>query len=127
MSFCAGAAVLGAPLRGTVNVRPAMQAVIGVMLGSGFTPTVLARVGEWGLSLALLVAYLAAVWAIVYPYFRRVAGYDSTTAYFSAMPGGFSTMMIVGSLMGADVRNIEPGRAAWRERVGPYVKVTVYA
>ena len=65
-----------------------------------------AQAGQWTLSLAMLVVYVAAVALLAGLYFRKVARYDATTAYFSAIPGGLSEMILTGSAMGGDERTI---------------------
>ena len=87
-------------------LRAVMVAVLGVMLGSGFTPEILPRLGEWSLSLTALIGYILVSGAASLLYFRRVANYDRVTAYFSAMPGGLSEMILVGGEMGGDSRII---------------------
>ena len=44
--------------------------------------------------------------AMSYQFFRRVAGYDQATAYFSSAPGGLTEMMTVGESMGGNVATI---------------------
>jgi membrane AbrB-like protein len=83
-----------------------MVAVLGLMLGSAFTPDIMARVGHWLPSMAALLLYIAAVTAVLFLYFYKVAGYDRVTAYFSASPGGLNEMVFVGGEMGGDVRTI---------------------
>ena len=106
MIFCLLAVMAGAPIKGPIKIRPMMVLVLGVMLGSGFTPDMVDRIGDWAASLALLLVYVAVAGAVIYPYFRKVAGYDPVTAYFSGMPGGLNEMMIVGGAMGGDDRVI---------------------
>jgi uncharacterized protein len=100
------AAVLRVPIRGPTPVRPYVVVVIGVMLGSGFTPEIVGQLGAWTLSLAFLAVYLALMGLIIVPYYRRVGGFDPVTAYFSGMPGGLNEMMLVGKQMGGDERKI---------------------
>lgn len=100
------AAMSGLPVALPVVFRLAMMAVLGVMLGSGFAPEILSRLGDWTISLIGLVAYtLVATW-VVAVFLRRVAGYDPITAYFSAAPGGLSEMILVGAQNGGDERII---------------------
>ena len=99
-------AMSGLPVAMPQLLRNFMIAVLGVMLGSAFTPDLVQRVGEWGISLGALVLYGIVAGAASYAYFRRVCGYDKTTAYFSAMPGGLSAMILVGTAMGGDTRII---------------------
>ncbi len=106
MSRTTVASLAGAPVAMPVQVRAVMVAVLGVMLGSAFTPTMAARMADWWPSLLAVLAYASTVTLLLLAYFRKVAGYDWTTAYFSASPGGLNEMTIVGGEMGGDVRTI---------------------
>ena len=106
------AAAMGAPLAMPRPLRHVMVAVLGVMLGSGFTPEILPRLGEWTVSLGALVIYSAAAGIACMVYFQRCAGYDRTTAYFAAMPGGLSEMILAGGAFGGDARIISLTHAA---------------
>ncbi len=100
------AAIAGAPVVLPMGLRSIMVAILGVMLGSGFTPDILERMTEWAVSLATLFVYVAVAGAASTFYFRRFGGYDRPTAFFSAMPGGLSEMILVGSELGGDGRII---------------------
>jgi membrane AbrB-like protein len=112
MGATTAAAVLGLPLGLPVAFRHVMVAVLGVMLGSGFSPAILERVAEWAASLTSLALYAAAAGAAGMVYFRRLCGYDPVTSYFAAMPGGLSEMILVGTEMGGDARIISLTHAA---------------
>jgi len=86
--------------------RAVMVAVLGVMLGSGFTPEILGRMAEWSLSIAGLALYSAAAGGTAWLYLHKICGYDRVTSYFAAMPGGLSEMSLVGAEMGGDARVI---------------------
>jgi len=88
------------------RLRSAMVAILGVLLGSTFTPEAMQKVGEWPITLASLALYLLVVTSMLYVYFRRVLGFNPATAYFSATPGGLNEMVIVGRAMGGDDRAI---------------------
>ncbi len=87
-------------------VRGPNVAVLGVMLGSSFTPAVIARFGDWLATIAGLAIYVALVTAILYWYFRRYGHFDRVTAFFAASPGGLNEMTIVGRELGGDDRLI---------------------
>lgn len=87
-------------------LRSVMIAVLGVMLGSAFTPEILVHAGDWLLTFAGLTVYVVAVGLLVLVYFRKVAGYDLPTAYFSAAPGGLNEMIFAGTEAGGDERTI---------------------
>lgn len=100
------AAMLGLPVAVPASLRHTMVVVLGIMLGSAFTPEIAQRIGDWGVSLGALTLYGAVAGGAAYMYFRRICGYDKVTAYFSAMPGGLSEMILVGTAMGGDARII---------------------
>lgn len=100
------AAVAGLPVEGPARLRPAIVAVIGVLLGSRFSPEVLGQAGQAAVTLSILMAYLLAVGAVVVPFYRFVGRQDWTTAYFAGMPGGLSEMIEFGEARGANVAAI---------------------
>ena len=100
------AALFGVSLHVPGRLRAVMVAILGVLLGSTFTPEALDRVLEWPITLASLALYLVVVTGMLYVYFRRIMGFDPATAYFSATPGGLNEMVIVGRAMGGNDRAI---------------------
>ncbi len=96
----------GARLYVHQGVRAGMVMVLGVLLGSAFTPHLLEQAGRWPITLAGLVVYIGVATGALYFYFRRFLGYDPVTAYFSATPGGLNEMVIVGGALGGDDRTI---------------------
>lgn len=111
MCFTTLAAMLGLPMRLSLNLRSVMVAVLGVMLGSAFTPALLDQVGLWSVSLLALVPYLLIASLLCDLYFRRIGGYDQTTAFFSAVPGGLSEMIVLGDQRGGDPHTISLAHA----------------
>jgi membrane AbrB-like protein len=100
------AAVGGAPVALPQGLRTVMVAVLGVMLGSAFTPSLVDRAGSWSVSLAMLVPFIVVATGSCLLYHRRVARYDPTTAYFASAPGGLNDMVIMGGALGGDERTI---------------------
>jgi hypothetical protein len=105
------AAVSGAPIAAPLFVRPFVLPILGVMLGSGFSPNLADLIGGWVVTLALIPAYIIAAGGITYLYFRRVAGYDPITAFYSGMPGGLNEMILMGLAHGGDDRRIALAQA----------------
>jgi membrane AbrB-like protein len=97
------ASLAGLPVAAPVRLRPVIVAIIGVLLGSRFTPTVIEQAGEALITLSILVVYLAAVAVVVVPWYRFVGRQDWTTAYFAGMPGGLTEMIEMGEARGAQV------------------------
>lgn len=83
--------------------REGLQPILGVALGSYFTPALFGQLAAWPAVLAFLVAYVFVAGVFGYVYFRRAAGRDRLTAFFSALPGGLSDLTLVGASMGADI------------------------
>jgi membrane AbrB-like protein len=83
-----------------------MVSVLGVLLGSAFTPEVVAKAAQWPVTIVGLAVYIAVIAGLLYLYFTKVQGYDPATAYFSATPGGLNEMVIAGQAMGGDERTI---------------------
>ena len=106
LSASMAAAVAGLPVLPPARIRPAVVAVIGVLLGARFTPDVLGQAAAWGGSVAILAVYVLAVAVVVVPFYRFAGRMDWTTAYFSGMPGGLAEMIEIGEAKGADVHGI---------------------
>ncbi|QCO14621.1 AbrB family transcriptional regulator [Azospirillum brasilense] len=100
------AAMAGVALHVPKPLRNAMIMILGVMLGSGFTPDILGRLGEWSLSLSALTVYLVLATTLGVQYLRRGARLDPPTAFFTATPGGLNEMVMVGTQMGGDSRTM---------------------
>ena len=96
----------GAKLYIPAPMRSTMIAILGVLLGASFTPEILDKAREWPLTIGCLLLYLGFLIGILFLYFRRIVGLDTPTAYFSAVPGGLSEMVVTGAAMGGDDRTI---------------------
>ncbi len=70
--------------------------VIGVAIGAGFTPELLAEAPKWGLSLAALVLYVPLAHLIGWAIYRHLGGLPNVPAYFAAIPGGFIESLQMG-------------------------------
>lgn len=88
------------------RLRVVFIAIIGVMLGSGFSPDLFARTSEWGLSLLLLLPFLAITTATGCWLLIKITRTDPVTAYFGAVPGGLVDMVMIGGALGGDERRL---------------------
>ncbi|SLN43413.1 Putative ammonia monooxygenase [Oceanibacterium hippocampi] len=100
------AALFGRAIAVPSSLRTLMVAVLGVMLGSAFSPDIIAQAAKWPAAIAALAFYLSLSTALVFLWFRMVGGFDVVTAYFSAAPGGLTTMVELGDALGGDGRRI---------------------
>ena len=99
-------ALAGADLRVPLRFRNVMIAILGIMLGSAFTPEIIDQAARWTGSLASLVLFVIAVIGLLMTFLRRFGGFGPATAFFSSAPGGFSQMVLMGGAMGGDDRTI---------------------
>lgn len=94
------------------RLRQAFIAILGIMLGSAFTPDVMRSIALWLGSFGWLALYVVIATAVVFVFYRRLARYDDVTAYFSAAPGGLSEMILAGGALGGDERRISLAHGA---------------
>ena len=93
------------------RVRTLFIAILGIMLGSAFTPEIVDQAAQWAGSLATQAGYVALATGLSYTIYLRVGGYDRVTAYFSSTPGGISEMVLLGESLGGDIRTISLNHA----------------
>ncbi len=104
--FSTIAAFAGLRIGMRVKLRQGMIIVMGVLLGSGFTPDLVQRLGQWSVSLGILTAMTFTGAALCYLWLRKVTDWNKPTCYFAAMPGGLNDMTIMGAAMGGEERAI---------------------
>lgn len=100
------AALTGVPLRAPDLSRAVMIAVIGLMVGSAFTPDVLGRALQWLPSLAMLLVFTVTTVLVLGWGLCRFGGFSPADAFCSTAPGGFTEMVLLGGAMGGDERII---------------------
>ena len=100
------AALLGVGVVLPLRLRNLMVIVLGVLLGSSFTPEIAENAGQWLISLGGIVLYVLVVAGLAYGFLHRFAGYDPITAYFAGTPGGLADMTLIGASLGGDDRTI---------------------
>jgi len=106
MVFTTVAAMAGVRVAVPKGLRAVMVAVLGIMLGSAFTPAILGRLSDWSMSLLGLLIYTVLAGAVGIAFLRKVARYDPVTGYFAAMPGGFNEMVLMSASLGGDDRTV---------------------
>jgi membrane AbrB-like protein len=106
MTFNAVAALSRLPVAVPRRVRMPWQALLGIYIGSAFSPETAARVGDWPWSIAALWVFTLLATGLVTVYYRCLVGFDAPTALFSATPGALSAVVILGGAMGGDERRI---------------------
>lgn len=80
--------------------------MIGLTIGSAFTPEILQFLDIYFLSLLLIIPYTILTIVFGMYYYHRLIGFDKKTAYLSSMPGGVIEMVIIGEQIKADISKI---------------------
>ncbi|MGS4947368.1 AbrB family transcriptional regulator [Meridianimarinicoccus sp. RP-17] len=106
MAFCLAGALAHMPLKGFGQVSVAARTILGVAVGASITPQVIADLPRMALSVALIPPFIAIIALVGVPFFRRVWGFDTPTAYYAAMPGGLQDMVIFGTEAGGNPRTL---------------------
>jgi membrane AbrB-like protein len=89
-----------------------MRAVLGVAVGSSFTPALVDKAPGAAMSLALLIPYVAVITALGMVFLMRFARFDRQTAFFASCPGGLADMVMYARESGADLRRVTLVQAA---------------
>lgn len=76
--------------------------IIGITLGSAFSPKLLSYLSEYIYSLLAIIPFVIISAFLGMWYYHKILKYDKITSYFSAMPGGLVEMIIIGRDLGAD-------------------------
>ncbi len=106
ITACLCAALAGVPLGRIKPLNEGMRTILGVAVGATLTPTVLASVPAMWPTLILMPLSVFVIGLVGVPYFRRVCGYDTPTAYYATMPGGLQDMIAFGEEAGANIRTL---------------------
>ena len=104
MSACLIAALAHAPMAGLGQVSVAARTILGVAVGASITPALFDELPKMAVSLALIPLFILLIALIGVPFFRKIWGFDATTAFYAAMPGGLQDMIIFGTEAGANPR-----------------------
>ena len=104
LTFCLVASVLNAPIARPRVLSTSMRAVLGVAVGTAFTPALLGHVGGMVGSLSMLVPFMILVMVTGTVFFERYARFDRPTAFFCAVPGGLTDMVTMAADAGANAR-----------------------
>ncbi|MBH21298.1 MAG: hypothetical protein CML98_05950 [Rhodobiaceae bacterium] len=88
------------------RLRKIALPILGVLIGSSFTPAILSKIYTWPKGIALIIMYTLIVTFFSYLYYSRIAKWDKVTALFSAPPGGLAELVFIGTDAGADERKM---------------------
>ena len=100
------ASIAGVRASVPMALRQPVLVILGMFIGSSFSPGTVERIAEWPWTLAAVALLVPVSTWLAALYYARAAGFDATTAVFSAAPGGLSSMIVIGAGSGGDERLI---------------------
>lgn len=106
LTACLVASVAGAPIARPSALSIPMRCVLGVAIGTAFSPALLQRLGSMTSSLLFLIPFMLSVILIGMMFYERVAKLDRATAFFAAVPGGLTDMTTMAEDAGANARTV---------------------
>lgn len=106
MTACLIAALAHAPMAGFGQISIAARTILGVAVGASITPALFVELPKMAASILLVPLFIILIAVIGVPFFRKVWGFDTTTAFYAAMPGGLQDMIIFGTEAGANPRTL---------------------
>ena len=92
-----------ATLRFPPLLRMGFIAVIGALIGTRFSPDLVAKVPTIWVSLVAVALFVIVAHAIGYAVYRHLGGYDRVTALYGSMPGGLIEGVALGEKAGGNV------------------------
>jgi len=87
-------------------LRIGFIAIIGLMIGAQVTPALFAEAQNYALSLGAVTLFVGLAHGAGYTIYRRLGGYDATTAFYASAPGGLYESIEMGEAAGADVTRL---------------------
>jgi membrane AbrB-like protein len=106
LTFSLVASVLNAPIARPTALSTSMRAVLGVAIGTAFTPALFANAGRMAGSLGMLVPFMTLIVLAGTVFFERYARFDRPSAFFCAVPGGLTDMVTMAADAGANTRAV---------------------
>lgn len=100
------AALAGLPVGLPRSLREVAFVLLGISMGSTVTPEGLAQMHAWPGSIVLLCISVLSTLVVSALYLQRVHGWDPVTARFAAMPGAFSSVVVIAAASTADLPRV---------------------
>jgi len=97
---------LPAGYRFPARLRVGFVAIIGLMIGAQVTPDLFAGARNYALSLGAVTLFVGLAHGAGYAIYRRLGGFDATTAFYASAPGGLYESIEMGEAAGADLTRL---------------------
>jgi membrane AbrB-like protein len=104
MILTAAFVIPGVPLFMPDVLRQVIFVLLGLSMGSAFTPETMATLFKWPASLLGLCISVAGIVAACVVFLRKFAGWDKPTAFFASVPGAMSYVLALSLRSSADTR-----------------------
>lgn len=88
------------------KLRLMFIAIIGLMIGSQVTSALFTEAHHYALTFGAVTLFVGLAHSMGYMIFRRIGGYDSTTAFYASTPGGLYESIELGEAAGADMTRL---------------------
>ncbi|CZE46982.1 AbrB family transcriptional regulator [Campylobacter geochelonis] len=82
------------------------RATLGIIIGSAFTPQIIALLPQYIFSLLMLVPMVLVLAVFGVYYYEKVMKFDRITAFFSSIPGGILEMILIAKDCNADIKKV---------------------
>lgn len=96
----------GVPTAMPVRFRNGLFVLLGISMGAGVQPDVVSRMGEWPISMAMLLVVVLGVSLAGYAVLHFGAKWQHETAFFGAIPGTLAYVIALAADRGADLPRI---------------------
>lgn len=96
----------GARLNYPKPVRAAFIAIIGVLIGTTFSPEVVGQISSLWPSLLAMPVFIFLATGCGYLIYRYIGKYDVVTSAFSSLPGGLIESVLFGEKLGGQVETL---------------------
>jgi len=94
------------PISSPKTFSPPARILIGLAIGSSFTPEILKYIPSYTISLLLVIPFTILVIFFGTYYYNKILKYDLKTSYLGSMPGGVIEMVIIGEELKANTSKI---------------------
>ena len=94
------------PIKSPKTFSPPARILIGLTIGSAFTPEILDYIDVYFFSLLLVIPFTILTIICGTYYYHRFLNYDLKTSYLGSMPGGVIEMVIIGEEIKANLSKI---------------------
>ncbi|MGP9818599.1 AbrB family transcriptional regulator [Salinarimonas sp. NSM] len=106
IAFCSAFAIAGSRWLMSPAVMTIARPTVGVMVGSTFTPAIVAGLVAWWLEILFVLGFSVTVALVGFVLFRFAFRFDRVTAFMAALPAGLAELTVIGGSLGGNLRTL---------------------